>query len=79
MDTASMRRFQRQVKVMNRPDYDELPLGFAMSLVNNPRAVQNYARFSDEERAGYTARAHAADSKREMQKLVAEIAAIDIN
>ena len=53
---------------------DEIPMGFAMSLAQNSRAMRNYALMSDDERQNVNKRAANAGSKKEMRGIVSEIA-----
>jgi hypothetical protein len=53
---------------------DEIPMGFAMSLAQNSKAMRNYALMSDDERQNVNKRAANAGSKKEMRGIVSEIA-----
>jgi hypothetical protein len=51
-----------------------LPLGFAMALAQDERALRRYGALTDAERQAVMQKVHAASSKREMQRLVSELA-----
>ena len=52
----------------------ELPLGFGMALAQNEAAMQRFEALPEAEKQAVLQQAHAVDSKREMQQLVARIA-----
>lgn len=55
-------------------DPDSLPIGFSMALAMNEPAMKAYAAMTQQQRAAVLAKAHNAESKQEMQRIVAEIA-----
>ena len=55
-------------------DPDSLPIGFSMALAMNEPAMKAYAAMTRQQRAAVLAKAHNAESKQEMQRIVAEIA-----
>ena len=56
-------------------DFQDVPIGFGMALAQNETAVNAYAMMTREEKNAILAKAHAARSQEEMQKIVASIAA----
>ena len=51
-------------------DRNEMPLGFGFALAQDPQAMENFARLSDEKRAEILRQACLAASRQEMQALV---------
>lgn len=51
----------------------EMPLGLAFQMSMNQRAMENYARMSEEEKAKVLESARNTKSKAEMQGIVAEL------
>ena len=51
-----------------------LPLGFAMALAQDERALRRYGAMTEAERQSVMQRVHAVNSKREMQRLVSALA-----
>ena len=59
-------------------DFQEVPIGFGMALAQNEKAVNAYAMMTREQKSAILAKAHSARSEREMQQIVASIAADSI-
>ena len=57
---------------MNRND---LPLGFAFALAQNPDAMQKFSMMPEQRKNEILQKAHAVDSKEEMQELVDHLSA----
>ena len=53
----------------------ELPLGFGMALAQNETAMKKFESLTETEKQSVLEQAHQVNSKREMQRLVAGIAA----
>lgn len=72
----TLRKFflKREGSMDNKKTTDEIPMGFAMSLAQNSKAMRNYALMSDDERSIVNERASKASSKKEMRGIVGEIA-----
>ena len=51
-------------------DPNGIPLGFAMALSQNSKALERFALLSKEEKKSLTEKAKHADSKEEMQQIV---------
>ncbi len=51
-------------------EYNELPLGFAMALAQNPKAMQKFSNFSEEQKKEIINGTHNMHSKEEMQQYV---------
>ena len=56
-------------------DYQEIPAGFAMALAQNETAVNAYAMMTPEAKQAILNKAHNAQTRQEMQQIVADIAA----
>lgn len=56
-------------------DFATVPIGFGMALAQNEQAVNAYAMMTKEQKNAILAKAHSAKSKREMEQIVAGIAA----
>ena len=52
----------------------DVPLGFAMALAQDERAMRRYGALTEPERQTVIQKVHAVTSKREMQQLVSELA-----
>lgn len=48
----------------------ELPLGFGMALAQNEEAMKHFENLTEEEKKNIIQKAHAVNSKQEMQSLV---------
>ena len=48
----------------------EMPIGFSMALVQNPEAMQKFARLSEEKKKEIINGTHAVKSKQEMHEYV---------
>lgn len=59
---------------MQNHNSGEIPLGLGMALAQNPQAMKVYAEMNKTAQQEILARAHQVSSKREMQRLVAELA-----
>ena len=57
---------------MNRND---LPLGFAFALAQDPDAMEKFSRLSASQQSEILQKAHAVSSKEEMQALVDSLSA----
>lgn len=55
-------------------DFTEVPIGFGMALAQNEKAVSAYAAMTREQKDAVIARAHQAESREEMQRIVADVA-----
>lgn len=51
-----------------------VPLGFAMALAQDERAMRRYGALTEPERQAVMQKVHAVRSKREMQQLVSKLA-----
>ncbi len=49
---------------------NDLPLGFAFALAQNPDAMEKFSSMTDSEQAEILRKAHSVSSKDEMQSLV---------
>ena len=58
-------------------EQNELPLGFAFTLAQDPEAMKRFSQLSQEERFRLLQRAHSAESGGEMQALVEELSSRD--
>ena len=58
--------------------YEEIPLGFGIALAQNEKAFNNFAYLTQNRRNEYIERAHAVQSKDEMQQLVMEIENVEV-
>ena len=56
-------------------NFSEVPIGFGMALAQNEKAVNAYAMMTREQKNAILAKAYAARSEQEMQKIVSSIAA----
>ena len=56
-------------------DYYNIPIGFGMALAMNPPALNAYSAMTEPQKQNILNQAHQARSKKEMQTLVAAIAA----
>lgn len=59
-------------------NFAEVPIGFGMALAQNEKAVNAYAMMTREQKNAILAKAHAARSEQEMQRIVSSIAADSI-
>lgn len=59
-------------------DFTTVPLGFGFALMQNEKATNAYAMLTKEQKNAILAKAHAARSQTEMQRIVASIAADSI-
>ena len=50
-----------------------MPMGFTFSMSSNGKAMNNFARMSEEERAQVIQKARNVSSKREMEKLIQDL------
>lgn len=50
-----------------------MPMGFTFSMSSNEKAMNNFARMSEEERAQVIQRARNVSSKHEMEKLIQDL------
>lgn len=48
----------------------EMPVGFAMALAQNPKAMEKFARLTEAEKQNIIAGTHFVNSREEMQKYV---------
>ena len=55
-------------------DFQQMPIGFAMALAQNPAAMEAYAALPREAQAAVLTRAHSSRSEAEMHMLVSGIA-----
>ena len=55
-------------------NFTEVPIGFGMALVQNEKAVNAYAMMTREQKNAILAKAYAARSREEMQRIVSVIA-----
>jgi uncharacterized protein YdeI (YjbR/CyaY-like superfamily) len=53
---------------------DELPLGFAMSLAQNPAAMKHFSTMTPDQQEDVLQQTHQIRSKQEMQNFVAQLA-----
>ncbi len=51
-------------------EYNELPLGFAMALAQNPKAMQKFSNLSEAQKRQIIEGTHNMHSKDEMQQYV---------
>ena len=51
-------------------EQNEMPVGFAMALAQNPEAMQRFAKLSEEEKHRVIAGTHAVQSRNEMHQYV---------
>lgn len=49
---------------------NEMPVGFAMALAQNPEAMQKFATLSEDKKQEIIARTHSVKSKEEMHQYV---------
>ena len=56
-------------------DYQQLPIGFAMALAQNPNAMETFAQLPQDAKAGILTQAHNARSEAEMHRIVSGIGA----
>lgn len=56
-------------------DFAEVPIGFGQALEQNEKAVNAYAMMTKEEKNAILEQAYKARSEKEMQQIVAKIAA----
>ena len=54
-------------------DFQQVPIGFAMALAQNPAAMEAYAALSREAQSDILTRAHSARSEAEMRRIVSGI------
>ena len=54
-------------------DFQQMPIGFAMALAQNPEAMEAYASLSCEAQSDILTRAHSARSETEMRRIVSGI------
>lgn len=54
-------------------DFQQMPIGFAMALAQNPAAMETYAALPRETKSALLAQAHSARSEAEMHRLVSGI------
>ncbi len=55
-------------------DFDKVPIGFGMALVQNTAAMNYYAQLSAHQKQDILNKAHNVDSKMEMNDLVESLA-----
>ncbi len=51
-----------------------MPVGFAMALAQNPKAMEKFARLSESEKQNIISGTHFVNSREEMQKYVNKLA-----
>lgn len=56
-------------------DKNDLPLGFAFALAQNPDAMKNFSNLPEAKQSEFLQRAHSVSSKSEMQSLVNDLSA----
>ena len=56
-------------------DYQQLPIGFAMALAQNPNAMETFAKLPQDTKASILTQAHNARSEAEMHRIVSGIGA----
>ena len=54
-------------------DFQQMPIGFAMALAQNPPAMEAFALLSTGDQAAILTRAHSARSETEMRSIVSGI------
>ncbi len=52
----------------------EIPIGFGMTLAQNPKAMEKFAKMSEKEQENILSQIHNINSKEEMQKFVSHLA-----
>ncbi len=55
-------------------DFDQVPIGFGLTLTMNQSAMNAYAAMTEQQKREILTKAHNARSKREMQQIVNNIA-----
>ncbi len=53
--------------------HDELPVGFAMALAQNPEAMQKFSNLSEDKKQRIIAATHSVKSKDEMHRFVSSL------
>ena len=56
-------------------DFQQMPIGFAMALAQNPGALEAFAAMPRDAKAAILSRAHNARSEAEMHRIVSGIGA----
>ena len=54
-------------------DFYKVPIGFGMALAMNPPALNAYSAMTEEQKQAILSRAHNAQSKQEMHRIVNSI------
>lgn len=60
-------------------DADQLPVGFLMTLAQNPAATAHFGSLSEEQKQQVVAQARQAQSRREMQEVVKQLGQSNAN
>ncbi len=55
-------------------DKNNMPIGFAMALAQNPKAMEKFALLSEEKKQEIIAGTHSVNSKKEMHQYVTNFA-----
>lgn len=53
---------------------NDLPMGFAMALAQQPKAAQNFSNMPDDKKEQIISQLHGIDSKAEMRSFVSKLA-----